>query len=331
MNPKVNQRRKHHGAYRLWMVRICISGLLLFLVPLCAGASELVLGAGKAGTFSNFTARLVCRILSSRLPETSCSIQAVNDEIDSLTNLQNGSIDLALVDSQTLYNAATGSGDFRFVGIRYDNLAVLMPLYDRPIGIVVRRDAKIATLDDLRDKRINGGALGSEQRQVMEMIMTAKGWTEGDFEVFQELPSSHSQDTMVFCHGTVQAMVTIGVHPDSSVERLLHNCRAALLPIGDPAIDKLVAARPFLWRTEIRAASYPAHSRQVSTFGTRMILAAPADMDERSAGEIVRALQESKKRLAGGHPALGLLSPEEASGGMEKPALHQGAARYFGK
>ena len=329
MNPKKNQSGKQGFTGRVRAVRLGIFGLLLLLVPLNAGASELQLGTGEAGSFSHFSGRLLCRILAASLPDVTCKVQAAADEIDNLTNLQNGSMDLALVDAKSLYNAVTKSGVFRFVGIGYDNLAVLTPLYDLPVSIIVRRDAGIATLDDLKNKRVNGGALGSYQRQTMEMIMQAKGWKVTDFEVFQELPSSHAQDTMVFCHGTVQAMIGVGVHPNPTVQRLLENCNAGLLAVVDPDIDKLVAASPYLWSTEIRADSYPPPSNRVKTFGTRVVLAASADMDDQLAEAIVKALYENKKRLQGGHPALTLYAPEEAAKGVAKVALHPGAARFL--
>ncbi|MEA3467758.1 MAG: TAXI family TRAP transporter solute-binding subunit [Thermodesulfobacteriota bacterium] len=168
-----------------------------------------------------------------------------------LTNLQNGSLDLAIINSNLLDAAVNKSGMFQFLDISYGNLAILTPLYDRPIGIIVRDNAEIATLNDLKGKRINGGAPGSTERRAMELIMKAMGWSVDNFVRFEELPTSHSQDTMALCQDKVQAMITIGIHPTLSTQQLLNNCKAQLLDIHDEAIDKLVDSLPPYWKTEI--------------------------------------------------------------------------------
>ncbi len=329
MNLKRNLTFKRYLLSNFPVVSLLISGLLLFLSPLSAGAYDIVLGTGEVGTFSHFSGRILCRVITAQVPGVKCTTQAVVDDIDNLTNLQNGSLDLAIIDSQMLYGAATKSGVFQFVDISYDNLAILTPLYDLPIGIIVRKDASVATLNDLKGKRINGGAAGSLQRRTMDVIMKSKGWSESDFDVFEELPTSFSQDTMVFCHGSVQAMLSIGVHPAPSVQRLLENCRAELLSITDPDIDKLIEAEPALWKTEIEADCYPEKSRKIPTFGTRAILAASADMDQETAYAIVKALYTNQKRLQSGHPALSLYPVQEAQKGISSVKLHQGAAQFF--
>ena len=140
-------------------------------------------------------------------------------EIDNLTNLQSGSLDLSIINSNVLEGAVKKSGQFQFLDINYSNLSILTPLYARPIGIIVRSNAGISSLNDLKGKRINAGAPGSIERQAMDLILKAKGWSVSDFKRFEELPTSHAQDTMAFCQGTVQAMIIVGVHPSKTTDR----------------------------------------------------------------------------------------------------------------
>ncbi len=94
----------------------------------------------------------------------------------------------------------------------------------------------------------NGGAPGSVERRAMELILQAKGWSDDDFTRFEELSRSHSQDTMAFCQGTVEAMITVGVNPDHLIQRLLD--------INDDAIDRLVDSSPSYWKTNIKPDCY---------------------------------------------------------------------------
>jgi len=92
------------------------------------------------------------------------------------------------------------------------------------VTLVVRSDAGINSLAELNGKRINAGAPRSLQRLAVDTIVTAKNWSRSDFSLVAELSASQAQDTLAFCHGTVQAMVHIGVHPDSSLQQLMRLC-----------------------------------------------------------------------------------------------------------
>ena len=304
-------------------------GLSLCLAPLTVNAYEFLLGTGEVGTFSHFSGRMLCRTISQQLPDTRCSTQVAEDEVDSLTNLQSGSLDLAIINSNVLDAAVTKSGMFQFLDINYENLAILTPLYDRPIGLVVRVDAGITTLKDLKGKRVNGGAPGSIERRTMELMMKAKGWSVDDFTLFEELPTAQSQDTLAFCQGTVQAMLNIGVHPTLSIHKLLKNCKAQLLDIDDDAIDKFVANHPSYWKTEINSESYPGPESRVQTFGTRAILVASSTIDQETAYAIVKAIYDNQERLQDNHPALSLYPVQESRKGIEGLQLHKGAEQFF--
>lgn len=308
---------------------LLLIGVLPLFLPLSAGAYEILLGTGENGSFSNFTGRVLCRTISQHMPDISCSTQTANDEIDNLTNLQSGSLDLAIINSNTLDAAVNKSGMFQFLDISYEGLSILLPLYDRPIGIIVRNDAGIASLDDLKGKRVNSGPPGSIENRAMKLIMKAKGWSVDDFSLFEELPASHSQDTLAFCHGTVQAMLTIGVHPALSYQRLLENCNAHFLDISGDAIDSMIASRPPCWKAEIQSKNYPGPDRPIQTFGTRAILVASGAIDQETAFAIVKAIYKNKEKLQSSHPALSLYPVQEARKGIKGLKLHKGAEQFF--
>ena len=74
-----------------------------------------------------------------------CETVPASDDVHNLTNLQGGSLDIGLIDSRMLHDAVNKTGEFEFLDISYDNLRALVPLYDIPITLVVRSDAKITS------------------------------------------------------------------------------------------------------------------------------------------------------------------------------------------
>lgn len=304
------------------IVGICV-------LPVSAHAYDILLGTEAPGSFSYFTGRMLCRTINTQVDGVHCQQVATADDISNLTNLQGGSLDLNLVNSRSLFDAINKTGDFEFLDISYENLRLLAPMYDIPITLVVRNDAEINSLDDLKGKRINAGNPQSLEYLSVEAILKAKNWSQKDFSLVGALPPIKSQDTKAFCYGTMQAMVYIGQHPDFSLRRLLKTCNGELMDMDDNDINKMVNEQPEFWKMELPAGNYPTHPGKVVTFGTRAMLVASSDLDEETVYKIIEAIDENKKRLASAHPALSLFSVDTAQKSADRIQLHPGAANYF--
>ena len=303
--------------------------LIVGLFPYAVNAFDILLGTGEAGTFSHFTGRTICRIINKHAEDMNCKTVPATDDVHNLTNLQGGSLDIGLIDSRMLHDAMNKTGYFEFLDISYDNLLALFPLYDVPVTLVVRGDAGITSLEALKGKRINAGAPRSLQHLAVDTIMKAKNWSKGDFRLVEKLTASQSQDTMAFCHGTVQAMVHIGVHPDSSLQQLFRLCKAGLVNLDDNDIEKLVNDHPAFWKITIAADTYPSQLKDVTTFGTRAMLVVSEDLDEQTVYKIMDAIYSSRKRLKRAHPALAPFSEDMARKNDTGIKLHPGAAKYL--
>ncbi len=321
---------KNIGVRRFFKRAIATAVLFsLGLFPFPAHALDILLGTGKAGSFSNFTGRTICRTLNRKAEGISCKAIPGPGGVHNLTNLQGGSIDIALADTRLLDEAVTRSGLFKYLDITYDNLHTLTPVYHVPVTLVVRNDARIASLDDLKQKRVNAGAPRSIQHRAFDTIMAAKGWTKADFRLFEELPASHSQDTMAFCHGEIQAMVHVGVHPDSSLKQLFRLCQADLVNLDDRDIEKMIETRPALLKLTLPKETYATQAGVVMTFGTTMMLAASGGLDADIVRQIVAVLDRNREALAGAHPALSLFRVANPGKSRTGVPLHPGAAAYF--
>ncbi len=319
------------GLYRLFIkqsVFICLSSFL-FLIPISVNGYELYVGTEKTGTFSHFSGRMLCRSINSQQSDIKCSVRPADDQIDILTNLVSGSFDLALTDSQTLHAVTSRMGVFQYLDIDYRNMAVLLPFYDKPFTFVYRGDGSVSNLDGIKGKKINVGSPGSMAYGIMGLLMKQKGWTPKDFELFEKLSSSQSQDSLAFCHGSVEVMAHVGVHPSLPVQRLLKQCKGQLLSLNEEEIETISKDYPFLKSMEISAPSYPSHSAKVKTIGSRVFLLGSTGLDEETAFTIAKILQQSRKRLSTSHPALGLVVSNDFEKNIGKLKLHPGSKKLF--
>lgn len=325
-----NRHAKHNCFSWFFKGALIICAFLIGGVfPFSANAFDILLGTGETGTFSHFTGRTICRIINRHASDINCKTVPAPDDVHNLTNLQEGSLDIGLIDSRMLHDAMNKTGYFEFLDISYDNLRVLVPLYEVPVTLVVRGNAKITSLEALKGKRINAGAPRSPEHLAVDTIMKVKNWSEKDFSLLGELPDSQSQDTMAFCQGTIQAMVHIGVHPDSSLQQLFRLCKARLVNMNDKDIEKLVNDHPAFTNINIAADTYPSQPREVATFGTSVSLIASADLDEQTAYKIIDAIYSNRKQLNRAHPALSSFTLDAAQKYDVGIPLHPGAAKYF--
>jgi TRAP transporter TAXI family solute receptor len=287
------------------------------------------MGTGETGTFSNYTGRAICRMINRQAEDINCKIVPGPDDAHNLTNLEGGALDMSISDSRMLHDAVNKTGYFEFFDISYDTLRVIFPLYDIPITLIARKDADVKSLDSVKGKRINAGAPGSPEHLAMDTIMELKSWTYRDFSLVEELPHSLSQDAMAFCHGTTEVMLRIGVHPDTSIQKLLKLCKAEMINMDDDDINKLINDHPAYLNIDVPKNTYPSQSKGVTTFGTQMKLITSESLDEETVYKIVDAIYSNRKYLMNTHPALSSFVIDSTQMNDVGLKRHPGADKYF--
>ena len=271
----------------------------------------------------------MCKLINGHSAELSCRAMPGRDDVDTATNLRSGSLDLGLVDSQVLIDAIQKKGAFQFLGIDYGSLRMLAPVYAVPATLIVRRDAGIASLDDLAGSKVNAGLPGSSQQRFWKLIMQVKNWTRDDFPLLEELPSGRSEERMALCHGTIQATLHIGVHPDPWLQELFQRCPAGLTGLADRSIRTHIHDNHSFFPTDIPAGTYASGQETIRTIGTKVLLVASEDVQRRIVLSVLKALAASQKDLQTIHPAFSAFILQAPAQEEDGPGLHPGAAAYF--
>ncbi len=304
--------------------------LCVLLLSNLAQAYELRMGTGSRGSFSHFTGRTLCRIISQET-DLKCTTVPAPDATHNLTNLRSGSLDVALIDSRMLHDAFTSQGYFQYLDISYENLRTLLTLYTVPIVLVAREGAGIRTLDEVKGKRFNAGAPLSMKRLAAETIIETKGWTKKSFRLMEELPDTQAQERLAFSSGTVQAMLDIGVHPDPTLEQFLERTKAQLVSMDDADIRRLVADQHAYSKVTIPPRTYSNNVGPVTTFGSQVVLTTSEDLDKETVQFILEVILGSTERLQKAHPALTGIKKEKIRKLNGEIRPHQGVIDYLQK
>ena len=297
-----------------------------------ARAADVIIGAGEDSPAHFNVGRALCRAISKSTQAMTCEAERIAggdaaEPLAVLGNLRDGAIDIGIAPSDWLYHAYTASGPVEFMDVRFENLRILMLLHGEPFTVVARRDAGISSLADLAGKRVNIGVPGSDQRVVMQQVMTAMGWSRDSFTLADELAGP--EQSLALCHGRIQAMVTIVAHPDAALAKTMALCDAELVEIVGPEIAGLVADKPYFSVTEIPAGTYENQTAAVKTFGIRVVAVVSEDMPDTTAYDIVQAVFSNFDRFKRLHPALRQLRSRDMKSDGDNAPMHPGAIRKF--
>ena len=266
-------------------------------------AFELLIGTGEVGSFSYFAGKSVCHSIVRFDQEVRCRPVPSDDYTDNLTNVQAGSLDMALVNAKVLYDAFHNAGLFRFVSLNYNQLRLLMPLYRVPISLIVRRDANISSLNDLAGKRVNSGAPFSLEGLIFKELMALQGWQKDSFSLHQNLPSANSQDFIALHNGSVQGLLHVGMHPDARLDRDLASDQIDIVGINGTNVSVLMDSNSGFTSQVLPAGIYPDLVADIETLSLETLLITSADIDDVTVDLVLDAIISAKKRLQSAHPS----------------------------
>jgi TRAP transporter TAXI family solute receptor len=270
----------------------------------------------------------LCRLVNQHRRDTGlrCAARPTGGSVANIDGLRDGSLELAVVQSDTQAQAAAGAAGFAGSG-PFDGLRAVMGLYPEPLTLVVRADADVAGVEDLPGKRVWLGSEGSGTRGLAESMMAALGWTEASFAPVPPIGADRLADAL--CLGEIDGFFYAIGHPALVIQEATTGCDARLVPISGPAIDELVAARPELLAATIPGGLYRGNPGPVASFGVSATLVTRADQPDDRINAMVGQIFMDFQMLRGLEPVLTALDPEVMiSDGLTAP-LHPGAAAYY--
>ena len=295
-------------------------------------AADVIIGAGDGARVHFHVGRAICRAIRTSIEGETCEAERIEgrdapEPVAVLNDVRNGAIEIGIVQSDWLHHVVAGSGPVEFLEIRFENLRTLLLLHGEPFTVIARRDAGISKLADLAGKRVNIGVTGSDQRVVMQQVMTAMGWSRDSFSLADELTGP--EQSLALCHDRIQAMVAMVAHPDADLAKTMALCNAELVEVAGPEIAGLVADKPYFSVAEISAGSYENQDAAVKTFGVRVVAVVSEDMSDETAYDIVTAVFGNFDRFKRLHPALRQLRPQDMKSEGDGAPMHPGALRKF--
>jgi uncharacterized protein len=314
------------------MNKILLTGITTaaLLAGGAASAQQTFVGIGTGGVTGVYypVGGAICRLVNRDRAEHGirCGVESTGGSVFNVNAIRAGELEFGVAQSDIQYHSYQGSQQFEGDG-PFEDLRAVFSLHPEPFTVVARRDADIASFEDLRGKRVNIGNPGSGQRATMDVVLEAMGWTTGDFAQATELPPG--EQALALCDNNVDAIVYTVGHPSGAIQEATTACDTVLVNVDNDAIRSLVEDRQYYSMATIPGGMYRGTDEDITTFGVGATFVTSTAVSEDVVYHVTRAIFENFDQFQALHPALEILDPETmVSEGLSAP-LHEGAERYY--
>jgi hypothetical protein len=287
-----------------------------------AGTQLILATGGTAGTYYPFGGAMA-KIWNSKIKDMNVTAQTTGASAENIRLINKGEVELALVQTDTLDFAWTGSEAFKDKPLK--EMAAVAVLYPEVIQLVVAADSAIKTFADLKGKKVGVGAPGSGTEANFRQLMDVYGMKKEDFDM-RYLSFSESAEQFKDRH--IDAFIATSGVPNPAVMDVSTTQAVRLIDIPTDTSAKLTGKYKFLSEFVVPANTYKGQTDAVKTVAVNAVLIASSKMKESVAYDLTKALFDNQPELAQAHAKGALLDMKTAVKGVSIP-FHPGAAKYY--
>jgi len=273
------------------------------------------------------TGGAICRLVNKKRKEHGirCSAESTGGSIYNINTIRANELEFGVAQSDWQYHAYNGTSKFKDKG-KFEKLRAVFSVHPEPVTVIARDDSKINNISDAKGKRLNIGNPGSGTLGTWDVMEAALGWKRTDLALAAGMKSAETGAAM--CDGKIDAYFWLVGHPSALTQESLASCASHLVNVTGPAIDKLIADKPYYRNATIPAGMYN-NKEDVKTFGVGATFVTSSDVPEEVVYQVVKAVFENLDQFKKLHPAFANLKAEEMiKDGLSAP-LHDGAVKYY--
>lgn len=292
-----------------------------------AGAQPVSISTLPPGAINNVQTQAIAKVVQE---ETGLQMRVVtfNSPAASMQAVQEGMAEFSFMSNDEVGAAVTGRD--MYADMQMPDLQLVSRVFPFKVGIVVRADSGIRTIEDLKGKRFPIGWQGFPQGEYLSRaLLAAGGLTEDDVEGVPTTNLLRGADDLKA--GRLDAtMFAIGAPKMAELDASLGGIHFISLPDSDEARARMQEVRPEYGIASQAAAPY-LQGVEDGAFLMQyaMTVVANADVDEDTVYKVAKVIHDHKAELVAGHPSFGALVPEELATQQDGVKYHPGAEKYY--
>ncbi len=248
--------------------------------------------------------------------------EATKGTQENLRRLDSGELDFALANAAISYFAVRGEGAWE----KEYPVRVVMTLAPNVALFIAPDGGSVASVADLRGKRVVLGPAGAGFEYFLRPILAAHGLTYDDLS---PLHATQSGAVDLLGDGSAAAAFLGGAVPTASITQASSSQDITYIPFDGEALERLVADFPFFDRATIPAGTYRGLDEDFSGLNVgSMHLVTSATVDEELVYQVTKTIYENRAEVVEKHPAGKAINPKVVvrDTGTE---FHPGAIRFY--
>lgn len=263
---------------------------------------------------------------SCGVPGLIATAVASNGSVGNVNSIKGKTLESGFSQSDVAYWAQTGTGLWEGQPA-VENLRLIANLYPESIHLVARKDAGIASVADLKGKKVSLDEPGSGTLVDAKIILGAFGLSESDISP-EYLKPDQAADRMR--DGAMDAFFFVGGYPAGAIAELSSQHDVVIVPITGPEVDKLREQYTFFATDSFPAGTYKGQDAEVPTISVGAQMVTSADLPDDLIYAITQALfnETTQKLFANGHAKGKYITLDNAVQGAGIP-FHPGAEKFY--
>jgi len=306
-------------------VRTLALGLVLVLMTAAHAADRtaVVLGTATPGGGFPVYGQAVAETVNTIEPTLEVQPKNTRGSADNVPMLEQGTLDIALVQGEAVYEALNGVGRPRA------DLRILAAMYATAGMFVVRADSPYRTIEDLKAKPVAYGARGSGLVILARYVLDGLGLdAERDFQAVY-LERAGDGPAMVM-DGRVAALWGGGVGWPGFTAVANSPGGARFITPDTDGIRRIQARHPFLKTLTVPAGTYAGVQAPLTSVGSWSFVLTRRDLSDDVAYRLARALHRGEADLGRRLPQARETTAANTVAAAPRPELiHPGALRYL--
>lgn len=294
--------------------------------PNFSGRPMTIATGGTGGVYIIYGAG-IANVLSSSLG-VAATAQSTTASVDNMKFIRDKKVDLALTLSDTAYDAVNAKGRFVAPEAPASAARSLAVMYGNFTHVVTKDGTGIASVADLKGKRVSVGAPGSGTETIANRTLEAAGLTPADLaQPVQKLGVADSVAQLK--DGRIEAFFWSGGLPTAAIVELANTAGLKMKLLDHPDLVPKMAEKygAFYFTATIPKDAYKLDA-DVKVSGTANLLVVHADMEEPLAYAVTKTLFDKQAELVNVHAEAKNLTLASAVVGSPI-TFHPGAIRYY--
>ncbi|MBA3478253.1 MAG: TAXI family TRAP transporter solute-binding subunit [Lautropia sp.] len=300
----------------------------LSAAPAAAQQKFMTIGTGGVTGVYYAAGGAICRLVNKDRAKHNirCSVESTGGSVFNVNTIKAGELDMGFAQSDVQFNGLKGIGQFKEAGA-YPDMRAVFSVHPEPFTVVARKEANVSKFEEFKGKRFNIGNPGSGTRASMDELLASIGWKVSDFSLASELKADEHGPAL--CDGKIDGFFYAVGHPSANIQDPTTTCGAKLVSLTGPAIDKLMAGKPYYAKATIPGGLYPNNPQATETYGVLATVVASSKTPTETVYQVVKAVFDNFEEFKKLHPALANLKAEDMVKNGNSAPLHEGASRYY--